>query len=270
VSSESINLRPQVRLIGGRMFTPGTREIIVGTNAEKRFAGCQIGNQLKFGNASWTVVGVIDAGGTAFDTEIWGDVEQIMPSFGRPVYSSVTARLRSASELQSFKTKIESDRRTNYLEVKSEPGYYLEQSQIMATFIRILGIVVTVIFSIGAIIGAMITMYAAVANRTVEIGTLRALGFRRRSILAAFMVESLAIAIIGAAIGLAGSSFLQLFVISTLNFGTFSELAFSFDMTTSVVLATIAFAMAMGISGGLLPAARAARLRIVNALRAAA
>lgn len=269
VGKESIALRPQVKLIEGRMFTPGTREIVVGRNAEERFKGCQIGGILKFGNASWTVVGVMDANGSAFDTEIWADVEQLMPSFGRPVFSSVTVKLRSASEFETFKMRIENDRRTNFLEVKTEPGYYLEQSEMMATFIRILGILVTVIFSIGAIIGAMITMYAAVANRTVEIGTLRALGFKRRSILAAFMVESLAIALIGAVIGLGASSFLQLFVISTLNFGTFSELAFSFDMTTGVILSTVIFAMAMGFFGGLLPAARAARLRIVNALRSA-
>lgn len=268
VSPESMPLRPQVQLTEGRMFAYGTSEIIVGSNIAKRFAGCTVGNRLKFGAREWLIVGLFEAEGTGFSSEIWGDVEQMMPAFGRPVFSSLIMRLKNRDDYSSFKTKVEGDRRTNYLEVSREKEYYAKQSRVMAIFIRVMGIAVTVIFSFGAMIGAMITMYAAVANRTVEIGTLRAIGFRRRSIMSAFLIESIFISLVGAAIGLFSASFLQLFVISTLNFGSFTELAFSFSLSPSVIYSTAIFALVMGIVGGFLPALRAARLNIVNALRA--
>ena len=268
ISLQSMALRPQVKLTQGRMFTFGTSEIIVGASIAKRFHSCNIGQQLKFGDGLWTIVGIFEASRTGFESEIWGDVEQIMPAFGRPVFSSVTVRLKNPNEFQALKTRIESDRRTNYAEVLKEKDYYTEQSRIMAIFIRVMGIAVTLIFSLGAMIGAMITMYTAVANRTVEIGTLRALGFRRRNVLSAFLVESILIALIGAGVGLFAASFLQLFMISTLNFGTFTELAFGFNLSPPIIISTIFFAVMMGVVGGFLPAVRAARLNIVNALRA--
>ena len=268
IAPGAMTLRPQVTISEGRMFTFGTSEIIIGKNIAQRFDGCTIGQELKFGARQWKIVGIFDGHGTGFNSEIWGDVEQMLPAFGRPVFSSLTVRLKHHDDFEALKTKIEGDRRTNYLEVSREKDYYAKQSRVMATFIRILGTVVTIIFSLGAIIGAMITMYAAVANRTVEIGTLRALGFRRRNILIAFLVESIIIALIGSAIGLFTASFLQLFVISTLNFGTFTELAFSFSLSSSIMITTAIFAVIMGVVGGFLPAARAARLNIVNALRA--
>jgi putative ABC transport system permease protein len=267
VAPEAMALRPQVTLTEGRMFTFGTSEIIVGTNLAKRFAGCTVGSRLKFGGGFWTIVGIFDGHGTGFGSEVWGDVDQLMPAFGRPVFSSITLRLKNRNDFDALKTRIESDRRTNYLEVSREKDFYRKQSNVMATFIRVLGTVVTVIFSFGAIIGAMITMYAAVANRTVEIGTLRALGFKRRSILSAFLVESVILALLGSFVGLVAASFLQLFVISTLNFGTFTELAFGFTLTATVIRNTLIFAIAMGVIGGFLPALRASRLNIVNALR---
>ncbi|HYQ87337.1 MAG TPA: ABC transporter permease [Bacteroidota bacterium] len=268
VTPQSMKLRPQISLIEGRMFTPGTSEIIVGSNIAQRFEGCSVGQKLKFGGGLWTIVGIFDGHGTGFSSEIWGDVEQMLPAFGRPVFSSVTLELKDRDGYNALKARIEGDPRLNYLEVDREKDYYQKQSQAMATFITILGIVVTVIFSVGAVVGAMITMYAAVANRTIEIGTMRALGFRRRSILAAFLVEGLLISLIGAAIGLFAASFLQLFIISTLNFGTFTELAFGFSLSPSVIRNTFIFAVVMGIVGGFLPAVRASRLNIVNALRA--
>jgi ABC-type lipoprotein release transport system permease subunit len=267
VAPEAMALRPQVSLTEGRMFSFGTSEIIVGSNIVKRFAGCTVGSRLKFGGGFWTVVGIFDAQGTGFSSEIWGDVDQLMPAFGRPVFSSLTMRLRDRNDFDALKTRVESDRRTNYLEVSREKEYYRKQSNVMAKFIRVLGTVVTVIFSFGAIIGAMITMYAAVANRTVEIGTLRALGFKRRSILSAFLVESIFLSLLGALVGLLAASFLQLFVISTLNFGSFTELAFGFTLTPAVIRNTLIFAIIMGVVGGFLPAVRASRLNIVNALR---
>ena len=267
VNAQSMLLRPWVKMIEGRMCTWGSTEIIIGSNIAKRFQGCEIGSKLKFAQGYWTIVGIFDGNGTGFDSEIWGDVEQLLPAFGRPVYSSVTFKLRNPGDFESIRKRVESEQRINYLEVKREKTYYAEQSQFMALFIRIIGTAITIIFSLGAMIGAMITMYASVANRTVEIGTLRALGFRRRSILSAFLAESIALAIIASAVGLVAASFLQFFVISSLNFNTFSELAFGFDMSPSIILWTVFFAVIMGIVGGFLPAVRASRLNIVNALR---
>ncbi len=269
ISPEALQLRPQVSLASGRWFTFGSQEIVVGSNIAEQFQGCEIGKTLRFGEAEWTIVGHVDGEGTAFDSEIWGDVEQMMPAFGRPVFSSVLFRLKSAEQFERAKTRIEQDPRTSYAEVRREQNYYREQSQLMSDFIRYLGLVVTVIFSFGAMIGAMITMYAAVANRTVEIGTLRALGFRRRSVLSAFLVESILLSLIGGALGIGLASFMSFIRISTTNFGSFSELAFGFVMSPGIIAGTMTFALAMGIVGGFLPAARAARLNILAALRSA-
>lgn len=269
VAPAAFALRPQVRLVGGRMFRWGAREIIVGSSIAKRFEGVQIGDEIRFGGDQWSVVGIFDTGGSGFDSEIWGDTEQVMDVFKRSSFSTLTLRLRNPEEFNDFMTAFEQDNRLQHFVAKTEAKFFEEQSELMAKFIRILGIFITVIFSLGATIGAMITMYGAVANRTVEIGTLRALGFRRASILAAFLGEALLLSFFGGAIGLWLASFLQLFTISTLNFGSFSELAFSFSLSPSIVLSSLGFSLSMGLVGGFLPAVRAARLDIVNALRAA-
>ncbi|MGB5872112.1 MAG: ABC transporter permease [Bacteroidota bacterium] len=268
ISPEGMQLRPHLTLASGRMFMFGTHEIIVGKAIAEKFQGVELGRQLKFGDAQWTVVGLFDAGGTAFESEIWGDVEQLMPAFGRPVFSVVLLQLRDPGDFESVKSRIESDPRTQSSIVKREIDYYRETSQAMSTFIKVLGLIVTIIFSVGATIGAMITMYAAVSNRTIEIGTLRALGFRRRSILGAFLIESIVLALIGGAAGIALASLTSLIRISTINFSTFSELAFGFVLSPGIVVASLIFAIIMGILGGFLPAARAARMQIVSALRA--
>lgn len=267
ISKSSMVLRPQVRLAEGRMPTPGSSEIIAGQSVAKRFKGGGIGETLRFGMRDWTVVGIFDAGNTGYASEIWGDVDQLMQAFRRPVYSSILFKLRDSSEFEKFKTRIESDPRLT-LEALRETRYYEKQSEMMAKFLRILGITLTLIFSLGAIIGAMITMYAAVANRTDEIGTMRALGFQRRNILVTFVMESLLLGFIGGFIGLFFASFLQLFTISTMNFQTFSELAFSFSLTFGIIYKAMAFALIMGFVGGVLPAVRAARMSIVESLRA--
>jgi ABC-type antimicrobial peptide transport system permease subunit len=189
-----------------------------------------------------------------------------MQAFRRPVYSSVIFKLADSSAFEAVKKRIESDPRLT-LEARRETKYYADQSEMMAKFLRILGMSLTVIFSLGAIIGAMITMYSAVANRTGEIGTLRALGFQRGSILAAFLMESLLLGLVGGCIGLFFASFLQLFTISTMNFQTFSELAFSFTLTFEIFYQSLLFSLIMGFVGGVLPAFRAARKNIVEALR---
>jgi ABC-type antimicrobial peptide transport system permease subunit len=269
ISPEALQLRPQVKLLTGRWFQFGTQEIVLGKSIARQFQNCDIGQEIRFGDASWKIVGYMDGQGTAFDSEIWGDVEQMMPAFGRPVFSSMIFRLVSPDAFEAAKLRIEQDPRTSFAEVKREREFYREQSKMMSDFIRILGLVVTVIFSIGAMIGAMITMYAAVANRTVEIGTMRALGFNRFSVLSAFLIESILLSLIGGAVGLGLASLMSFVRISTTNFGTFSELAFGFTLAPAIVVTTLIFALIMGVAGGFLPAVRAARLDILAALRSA-
>lgn len=263
----SLALRPQVRLVEGRMPRPGSSEVIAGESVAKRFRGAGIGENIRFAMQDWTVVGIFDAGRTGYSSEIWGDVNLLMQVFRRPAYSSVLFKLRDSSEFQKVKERIESDPRLT-LEAKRETKYYADQSEMMAKFLRILGISLTVIFSLGAMIGAMITMYAAVANRTSEIGTLRALGFRRRNILAAFLMESMLLGLSGGLIGLLFASFMQFITISTVNWQTFSELAFSFTLTPEITISSLLFSLVMGFIGGVLPAVRASRMNIVEALRA--
>jgi len=268
LAPEGIRLRPHVQLTEGRMFSWGSREIIAGNSIHKRFEGAKLGDKVKFGGDQWTIVGIFDAGGSGFDSELWGDVDQLTQAFSRQgASSSLLARLENTGNFDRFREDFGKDQRLQTLEVKREKKFYEEQSEDMAMFIRILGIAVTLIFSAGAMIGAMITMYAAVSNRTVEIGTLRALGFKRRSVLAAFLVESLSLALVGGSIGLFLASFLRFFRVSMMNFGSFSELAFSFHLSVEIVIGSILFSLIMGIVGGFLPSVRASRLNIVNSLR---
>jgi len=267
IGESSLALRPQVKLLEGRMPRPGSSEIVAGRSIAVRFKGGGIGEMLRFGTRDWRVVGIFDAGNTGFSSEIWGDGDQFMQAFRRPVYSSILFRMRDPSQFGVLKKRIESDPRLT-VEAKRENRYYAEQSEMMAKFLRILGMSLTIIFSLGAIIGAMITMYAAVSTRTSEIGTLRALGFQRSSILSAFLIESLFLGWIGGCFGLFFASFLQVITISTMNFQTFSELAFSFTLTFGITYKALIFALGMGFVGGVLPAIRASRMNIVESLRA--
>ena len=267
VSQVSLELRPAIRLRSGRMPRPGSVEVIAGESLARRFKGCGLGETLRFGMRDWRVVGVFDAGSTGFSSEIWGDSEQMMQAFRRQVYSSVIFRLRNSSEFDAFKARVEADPRLT-VEAKRETRYYLDQSEAMSRFLRILGLVLTVVFSVGAVIGATITMYAAVANRVTEIGTLRALGFQRKSILSAFIMEALLLGLCGGLLGVGAASFMQLITISTMNWASFSELAFSFTLTFGILWKSLLFSLVMGFIGGALPALRASRMNIVEALRA--
>ena len=267
IAPASLVLRPQVQLREGRMPRPGSAEVVAGASIARRFKGGGIGETLHFGMRDWTVVGVFDAGTTGFSSEIWGDADQLMQAFRRTVYSSLLFRLRELPAFETVRQRIEGEPRLT-LEAKRETRYYLDQSEAMARFLRILGLTLTIIFSLGAVIGAMITMYASVANRTVEIGTLRALGFEKKSILVAFVLEALFLGLLGGLAGIFCASFMQLITISTMNWSTFSELAFSFSLTGAIVWKSLLFSLVMGLVGGLLPAFRAARLNIVEALRA--
>jgi putative ABC transport system permease protein len=268
VEEAAFQLRPQVKITAGRMFRWGAREVIAGAGITNRFVGAQIGEKVKFGGDVWTVVGIFDSDGSGFDSELWGDLNQIADAFRRSSFSTVTMRLKNPDNFDEVLTAFESDNRLQYFAAKREKKFFEEQSEMMATFIRILGIFITVIFSTGATIGAMITMYGSVANRTVEIGTMRALGFYRRSILLAFLIESFFLSLAGGVVGLAIASLLQFFTISTLNFGSFSELAFSFALSPQIIAQSLGFSLMMGLVGGFLPSVRAARLDIIQALRA--
>jgi len=250
------------------MFRPGTSEIVTGRAVARGFAGAAVGETIRFASRDWTVVGNFDAGRTGFDSEIWGDAEQMLQAFRRLGFSSLIFKLADPGRFDAVKQELESDPRLT-LEAKRETRFYADQSETLSKFISYLGGTISAIFSIGAIIGAMITMYASVASRTGEIGTLRALGFSRSSILTAFLVEALLLGLVGGVVGLVAASFMQVLSISTMNFQTFAELAFSFRLTPGIVVASLAFALAMGFVGGFLPAARAARMKIVDALRAA-
>ncbi len=267
IGKNSLALRPQVKLIEGRPPRLGTSELITGLSVAKRFEGCGLGETIRFGLREWKVVGVFDAGSTGFNSEVWGDAEQLMQTFRRNAYSSVIFKLRDPSQFDGVKRRIETDPRLT-LEAKRENRYYAEQSEMMATFLRILGTSLTIIFSLGAVIGAMITMYAAVSTRTSEIGTLRALGFKRVNILTAFLLEALLLGLIGGSVGLFFASFLRFLTVSTMNFQTFSELAFDFRLSLDIAWKAIAFSLVMGFVGGVLPAVRAARMNIIESLRA--
>lgn len=266
-SPVGLDLRPQVKLIQGRMFRPGTSEIITGKAIANGFRGTALGETLHFAQRDWLVVGVFDSGRTGFDSEIWGDAEQMMAAFRRNAYSTMVFRLADLGAFEHIKTLIADDPRLQ-IDVKPEIQFYAEQSEALATFIRILGLSLSVIFSIGAVVGAMITMFAAVAQRVGEIGTLRALGFQRNAVLIAFLLESLLLSLVGGVIGLFAAAWMQAVDISTTNFQTFSELAFQFKLTAGIVVQTLLFSLGMGFIGGFIPAWRAARMNIVDSLRA--
>ena len=267
-SATGLALRPQVRLAEGRMFKPGSSEVVAGRAVARGFEGVALGSVLRFAGRDWTVVGLLDASRSGFDSEIWGDAEQIMQAFRRQSFSSVVFRLDDAGDFERVRQLVDDDPRLT-LEAKREVRFYAEQSEALANFIGILGTSLAVIFSIGATVGATITMFGSVASRVGEIGTLRALGFRRGAVLGAFLGEALLLSLVGGLVGLAAASAMQSVDVSTTNFSTFSELAFQFTLTPAIALKALLFALAMGVIGGFVPAWRAARLKIVDCLRAA-
>ena len=267
-SDAGLQLRPQVRIVQGRMFRPGSSEVVAGVGIAAGFAGVDLGAVLRFGGRDWTVVGIFDAGKSGFDSEIWADTEQIMQAFRRQSFNTVVFRLADAGTFERVAELVDGDVRLS-LQAKREVRFYAEQSESLANFISILGTALAVIFSIGAVVGAMITMFGAVASRTGEIGTLRALGFRRGAVLGAFLGESLLLSLAGGVLGLGAATLMQVVNVSTTNFATFSELAFQFTLTPKIAVQSLLFALFMGFVGGFIPAWRAARLKIVYCLRAA-
>jgi putative ABC transport system permease protein len=268
VSPRALEVRPTVRISEGRFLKPGLNELFVGKNAQKTYVSIDLGNTVKFNGGVWTVVGVFDSGGSAFDSEVWCDAVILDQIYQRPanIYQSVTARLKSADSFQSLKDTLTSDPRMT-VSVDREIEYYPKQAGMLTTLIETIGTMIAFVMGVGAVLAALNTMYSAVSERSREIAAIRALGFTSSSIAFSFMIEAVIIAAIGGIVGCLAALPLNGFTTSTLNFQTFSSLAFAFRVTPIVLVAGMIFALLMGIVGGTPPAIRAARRPISAALR---
>jgi putative ABC transport system permease protein len=269
VQPASYAVREEVTIVEGRPFEPAVREVIVGRKASRQFAGLEVGSRIAFRDSEWTVVGVFTSGGDVHESEIWADAEVAASAFRRTGFQSVTARLADSSDtgLAALRGAVARDRRLS-INVLREPEYYAKQANVLATLIDVLGYSVAVFMAIGATFGALNCMYSAIASRQVEIATLRALGFGGGPVVASVLIEALLLALVGGALGGAlawfycdGAS------LSTLNFSTFSQVAFDFRVTRALLAQGLAWALVIGMVGGLLPAIRAARLPVTVALR---
>jgi putative ABC transport system permease protein len=268
VSKNVLQIRSKVKIVQGRMFQPGLDEVVVGKNANTSYSGLTVGNTISLGTVRWQVVGVFDAGGSSFDSEIWADAHLIGPAYGRPdtVFQSVTVHLASPDSFQQFKDAVVSDPRLN-VDVTREIDYYSKQSTRLTTLITVLGGLVAAIMAIGAVFGALNTMYSAVAERGREIATMRALGFGGPSVVFSFVIEALLIALVGGLLGCLVVLPLNGLTTGAMNLQTFSHLAFAFKITPELLVKGIIFALVMGFVGGLLPAMRAASRPVASALR---
>ena len=268
VSANVLTVRPKIRIVDGRMFQPGLSELVVGRNATSTYSGLTVGNQVRFGGGEWTVVGIFDAGGSSFDSEVWCDARVLDDVYKRPtnIFQSATVRLSSPDAFQEFKDAVTKDPRLD-VDVSREIDYYAKQSQSMTRMITVLGGLVAAVMGIGAIFGALNTMYSAVSERGREIGVMRALGFGVLAVVFSFLVEALLISFVGGAVGCLAVLPLNGFTTSSMNWQTFSHLAFAFRVTPSLLVWGIVFALAMGVVGGILPAVHAALRPVASALR---
>ena len=268
VSANVLTIRRNVKIVQGRMFQPGLAELIVGKNASSSYSGLTLGNTVNFGGGHWQVVGIFDAGGSSFDSEVWCDARVLDDVYKRPsnIFQSATVHLSSPGAFEQFKDAVTSDRRLNF-DVTREIDYYAKQSTRMTQLITILGGLVAFVMAIGAVFGALNTMYSAVAERGREIATMRALGFGGGAVVFSFLVEALLISFVGGAIGCVAVLPLNGLTTGTMNWQTFSQLAFAFRITPALLLAGIVFALLMGLLGGLPPAIRAAWRPVAVALR---
>ncbi|HYR91813.1 MAG TPA: ABC transporter permease [Terriglobia bacterium] len=265
VSDKSLQLRPRLKIVEGRMFRPGLREVIVSRSISRRFRDAKIGDNIKIGRSAWNVVGILDAARTAYDSEIWADYNEISGEFERPIYSSLLVQCADGAAMSAIRERLAGDRRIQ-LDVFGQKEYFETQAG-SALPIKVLGYLIASIMAIGSSFAVMNTMYAATAYRTREIATLRVLGFKRRNITLSFMFESLLLALIGGVVGCLMAMPMNGISSGTSNFNTFSEVAFDFRVTPRLMLEGIVFAAIMGTLGGLLPARLAGRLTIVRALR---
>ena len=265
ISARGVELRPQVKLTAGRWFTPGKREIVVSSRMAKRFANFGLGQSFKAGTASLTVVGWLDGGGSAFDSECWMDADECRSIFERDPYSSLLVRPVDEAAGAKLLARIEADRRFK-LKAEKEVAYYQKQTMTAAP-IKWLGGFLAIMMSVGAVFAAMNTMYASIGARTREIGTLRVLGFRRRSVVAALLIEGALLALIGGVVGCAIASLWNGYTTATMGFETFSEIVFEFTVTPRLMGEGLIFAVIVGLMGSLLPSVRASRLPVIDALK---
>ncbi len=262
----ALKVHEKLHIIQGRMFNPAVGEVIVGKGLVGRYKDCTVGSTLHFGRGAWKVVGEFEAGGSSFESEVWADVHNVQDDTQRGAYyADVRLKLNPGADVGALVRRIADDPRIN-LQAETEPEYYADQS-VVANQLRVLGMIVAIIMAIGAIFGAMNTMYAAVAARTAEIGTLRALGFTPGAVMGSFLLESLVLAVAAGAVGVVLAMPINGLSTTFGNFMTFSTLAFDFRVTPAIVVEAILFAAAMGTLGGWLPARQAMRMRVVDALR---
>ncbi|HKW48105.1 MAG TPA: FtsX-like permease family protein [Gemmatimonadaceae bacterium] len=266
ISDKAWDVRANIRVAKGQKPVSGRAEVCVGSKVEGRYVHTNVGDKLHFAGRNWDVVCEFSAGGSAFESEIWGENEQFMPVFRGQVFQSVSFRLKDPAAFEDAKRAIEADKRLQ-VDVHRESTFYVDQSKLLGNILQFLAIVITSIMAVGAVFGAVNTMYAAVAGRTPEIAVLLTLGFHPRSVLASFLVESALIAAIGGVLGCLIALPVNGFVASTTNWSNFSTIAFNFRVTPGLLLAGLIFAVVMGVLGGFFPARRAAKLPVVQALR---
>jgi putative ABC transport system permease protein len=268
VSARVLEVRNKIKMVEGTFFHPGLAELVVGRNVGHTYAGLNIGDSVKFGGGTWKVVGMFDAGGSAFDSEVWCDAGVLNQIYHRPenIFQSLTVHLSSAAAMQQFKDSVTADPRLT-VDVSREVDYYDKQSRTLTTLITVLGGIVALVMGIGAIFGALNTMYSAVAERAREIATLRALGFGAGSVVFSFMIEALLISLVGGLLGCVAVLPLNGLTTGAMNWQTFSHLAFAFRITPFLLGLGIVFALIMGVIGGIFPAIRAARRPVAPALR---
>lgn len=268
LSPVALRVRPSFRIVEGRMFQPGTNEIVVGRAASQQYANLTVGSSVRWAEASWQVVGIFDGGGSVAESEIWCDARVLQPAYRRGnSYQSVYARLASVDSFATFKDALTADPRLNVTVIR-EPDYYAQQSRVLQTVIRTIGFGIALLMGLGAIFGAVNTMYSAVATRTREIATLRALGFGSLPVVVSVLAEATLLAIVGGLIGgaIAYGAF-DGFQTATMNWQSFSQVAFAFAVTPSLLARAMGYSILIGLLGGLAPAIRAARLPVVTALR---
>ena len=268
VSSAALSVRPEIKIVEGRMFTEGTNEIVVGRAASRQFVNLDVGAQTKWGQNHWKVVGIFEANGSAAESEIWCDARVLQPAYQRGnSYQSVYVRLQSPEGFQAFKDALTSNPQLSVTAIR-EPDYFAQQSDVLNNIIRTIGFLIAGLMGIGAVFGAVNTMYTAVASRTREIATLRALGFGNFPVVFSVLSEAVALSLVGGVIGglIAWIAF-DGYQTSTMNFQSFSQVAFAFAVTPKLLTTALIYALLMGFIGGLLPAIRAARLPVVTALR---
>jgi putative ABC transport system permease protein len=269
VTPRVLEVRDNVKIVEGRFIHPGVAEAVIGKGARDAYAGLDVGKTVALGAGTWTIVGMFDSQGSAFDSEVWADASVLNGNYDRPpnLYQSVTARLASIDDFDAFKATVESNPRTT-VQAQREQEYYASKSQIVTTLITVLGTLIAAVMALGAVFGALNTMYSAVSERSREIAVLRAIGFGGGAIVLSFFVEALIIAFVGGLVGCIAVLPVNGLTTGTINWQTFSHLAFAFRITPDLMALGMVFALLMGAVGGLPPAIRAARANVAHTLRA--